>query len=380
MASVCRCCRLLFGGGAEQNEPLNTDSTVELGTLTPSLLTVPTVDVDNAPIAMTLAQPPPGEPFARSYEENPIGNFGFLVPGDEELFVGGGALNGAVGKLLLKTADQKIPFVLDDQGGYMMVEEEGNKVPLYRKDECLYRRMNERLFSKARTTGFRNKLVVAEPADIGEAPVDFAAARVYSDHTHPFGAGFLSIFKSGHRPYGCDKNVALLYTAGPLGRNKRAPGEGAPDETRAALVCDKAEDFVLEIFLTARNLMKMVIEYNVHIEQMAGLPRIDIVRFPIVSGGTFIHPDVNQMQVALALLWGLHAALRTGLPANRPNVELMPGKAMEDAYKMYYEDKSRPADWSRSQGSSLYSKVAELEEQRVRTFVGHQHGGPSMVF
>eukprot|EP00451_Oxyrrhis_marina_P032395 CAMPEP_0204371362 /NCGR_PEP_ID=MMETSP0469-20131031/46451_1 /ASSEMBLY_ACC=CAM_ASM_000384 /TAXON_ID=2969 /ORGANISM="Oxyrrhis marina" /LENGTH=48 /DNA_ID= /DNA_START= /DNA_END= /DNA_ORIENTATION= len=34
--------------------------------------------------------------FVGSYEkrENPQGNYGFLIPGDELAFVGGGALNG----------------------------------------------------------------------------------------------------------------------------------------------------------------------------------------------------------------------------------------------------------------------------------------------
>jgi len=163
---------------------------------------------DVVPFQMTFAEPPPGSPFASSYEENPSDKFAFLIPGDEELFVGGGALNGAVGKLLMNHAGQNISYEMTASGEHVLEMDPavGREVPKYNKEDCVYRRLHDILFDKARASV--DKMVVATDADIGAAPVSFAGAKVYSDDEWPFGAVFVDVFKEDKRPFGSANNVA----------------------------------------------------------------------------------------------------------------------------------------------------------------------------
>lgn len=325
------------------------------------------------PSIMYFALPAPDSQFASSYEKDPGDNFAFLIPGDEQLFVGGGALNGAVGKLLLKDAGQPIAFELEESGDYVMVMDEGagRKVAKYDKQSCGYRKLHEYMFQKARKAP--NKLTVAIGAEItdrmdsscllggcpNQAPVIFAGARVTSESEWPFGAIFLDIFKDDKRPFGCPRNVGLMYTAGPLGRNKRAEGEGVAESFREAWVRHNAQDFVHDIYWTGINCVKAVVEFNQNHSEQGTVkpPRVNVIRLPIVSGGTFLHPEVSVFEAALALIWGAGEALRVSPPAACPKVELMPEKAMKDAYRTYFEEGARPSDWNTEARKFLFANI-----------------------
>lgn len=261
-----------------------------------------------------------------AYDPEQCKNFVFLVPGDEELFVGGGALNGAVGKLLLNEARQPIAF------SSQTIDLDKMEL-VFDKETCVYRKMHEKLFAKSASDV--GGLVVGTASDCTGTPVLFSGARTCSSSKHPFGAAFVDIFEGDKRPYGCEKNIGLVYAVGPLGKNAKAEGEGPVEAERAALVKDSPEEFLQEVTNTAKNAMCAVLEYNATCAGNQKMPPIEIVRVPIIAGGVFKHPNVEKQEVALALLRGIHIALDTAEVNMRPEVELMPSPEMTTAYSMY---------------------------------------------
>jgi hypothetical protein len=281
------------------------------------------------PIDMKLLETPAGGGFVAAFDRKPAKNFVFLVPGDEELFVGGGALNGAVGKLLQSEAGQPIAFT-------SQVDDDGKLLWVFDKTTCVYRRMHEKLFERSSSEiGELGELVVSTASERVDTPVSFCAARLCNQSPHPFGAAFLDIFKGDRRPYGCEKNIGLIYTAGPLGKNAKADGEGPVDPARATLVKDSPTEFLDEVSKTAMNVMCAILDYNTFHAGRLETPKIEVVRVPIISGGIFKHPDVKKHEVALALLWGIHSALAPAADSACPEVELMPCRDMTLALMMY---------------------------------------------
>jgi len=287
---------------------------------------------------MTFAQAPPNG-FASSYEKEQTENFAFLIPGDEELFVGGGTLNGAVAKLLFEHANQPIQFEKGKDGKYVTVVENGKDVPKFTKEKCPYKKTQTALFKKGLQT--KNAMVIADASEIGSSPVRFSGGRTYSDCTHPFGSVFIHVFKPENCPFGVPANVALLYTVGALGVNAKAPGEGVPDPARAVFIKDDVKDFLWELYATGESTVQLVADYNKHAAKNS-LPVIEVIRLPIVSGGVFLHPGITPKEAALALIWGVHSGLAKNDGALA--VELMPGKPMQEAYDDY-QSKKTPADW-----------------------------------
>lgn len=266
----------------------------------------------------------PEKGFAAAYDPAPLKNFVFLVPGDEELFVGGGALNGAVGRML-REAGQPIAF-RDARPGAC-----GNAAPVFEKEHCVYRKMHERLFARGASGVGGEGLVVSTESERSGTPVSFAVAR-RGNELHTLGSAFLNIFKEGQRPCGSPKNVGLLYTPGPLGRNAKAEGEGEVSEARERLVTKQPAEFLLEVSRAIENAMSVVVEYNMCHAGGDATPVIEVVRVPVISGGVFKHPDVDKYDVALAVIRGLNASLLRADKSVRPAVELMPDEDMRRAY------------------------------------------------
>jgi len=282
-------------------------------------------------IQMEFAVAPPGG-FASSYDKAVAGNFAFLIPGDETLFIGGGALNGAVGKLLLEEAGQPVPFDRNEDGTYKKVKDSSGKdVVSYDHTHCRYMVLHQALFEHARRQAGRT--FIANPDDIAKsrATVQFAAARTYSDSVHTFGAVFLSIFTGAHRPFNEVKNVGVLYAVGPLGVNARAEGEAPPEPGRQALVKTNPAEFLEEIYKIGMNVIQVVLDAN----KVLTDDKIEIIRVPIVAGGTFRNPETTPKDVGLAILWGIHDALSLVHPSLRPKVQLMPDKNLQSAYADY---------------------------------------------
>jgi len=306
------------------------------------------------PFTMKFPEAPPGG-FALSYERQQTKNFGFLIPGDKELFVGGGALNGAVGKLLFEHANQPIQFYRAADGSYETIVENGKDVPKFTKETCPYKKTQKAVFNKALNT--KDSFVVAEPSEIGDLPVVFSCGRTYSDCDHPFGCVFLHVFKDANCPFGVKQNAALLYCVGALGVNAKAPGEGAPDHARLEYVKSDVQDFLYEIFRTGESVVQLVFDYN-KLASVKGLPVLEVIRLPVVSGGIFLHPDLTQKEAALALIWGVHSSLAKNSVGSRSlAIELMPGKPMEEAYKDYSANK-KPHDWNTKDLKNIFGKIS----------------------
>ena len=91
------------------------------------------------------------EPYIYIFISTPgvsVGDLAFLIPGDEELFVGGGALNGAVGKLLFEHANQPmIQFEKDASGKFVTVKEGDKEVPKFGKETCPYKKTMSAIFA-----------------------------------------------------------------------------------------------------------------------------------------------------------------------------------------------------------------------------------------
>jgi len=71
-----------------------------------------------------------------------------------------------------------------------------------------------------------------------------------------------------------------------------------------------------------------------------------------------MNPETNPKEAALALLWGVSAVLVDVQPIIRPEVELMPGKDMQDAYDLYRSG-ATPAQWNTPEGKHVFAKLCE---------------------
>jgi len=309
---------------------------------------------------------------APAYDKDQKKTFAFLVPGNEELYVGGVGLNGAVGKLLLENAvKQPIAFERDSDGDYVMVDDEdtGRSIPKFNKPKCLYRQMHLALYKRACSS--KNKMVIAKPMEIGLAPFAFAAARVYSDCDKPFGTAFLTIFKPPGRPY-TPKNAALLYIVETLGRNTDEDGDVVMDANRSKYVKTSAKEFLDEVHKTGANAIELVIEYNAtKAGENPNLSAIEVVRLPIISGGMFLHPDITPKEVALVFIWGAHSAIAGANQSGSIAIELMPEKDMQFAYELYREGVY--TEWNTEENRNVfYKKVMVRMEHPSHIFRPHE--------
>jgi len=294
-----------------------------------------------------------------SYEEAPRASVAFLLPGDQELFVGGESLdvlNGAVGRLLLEKAGQPIGYERGADGELLMEKDGpfGIEVAKFDRDRCVYRRLHEQLLRRAQEPENLGKLVVATPEELSEAPLVFAAARCMESSAElqeanggalaagadPPVAAFLSVFKEDMRPFGHERNIALLYAALPC---KKVPS---------------AQELTKAVFQTMANAVQVVREYNSSYASPGGFPLVETLRVPLMAAE---HLEVEAHEAALALLWGLHGGLAdtSSLPGASPSIELMPGDAMREAYRLYRE-KVQPSDWSTTERKFIFQQLQPL--------------------
>mmetsp|Transcript_29780 Transcript_29780/g.76461 ORF Transcript_29780/g.76461 Transcript_29780/m.76461 type:complete len:340 (+) Transcript_29780:42-1061(+) len=291
--------------------------------------------------------PPPKQGFAPPYPDDPKHNMGFLVPGDEELFLGGGALNGAVGQVLAKAHFEEDRDKAHRWTGFKFSKgteftKSSDGLAEFDQDKCAYAKYQRVLFEAARQKRTYRKVYEAEPKALPEElPVSKSFCRVFSTEPHPFGAVFMHVLEENARP-GDKKhrarNFAVLYTVGVLGKNAKAPGEGEPKPGREKLVKKKAEDFVRSLYDTGANVVTVANHYNR--TKKSSDPALQCIRVPIVSGGTFRHPDVSAELAAVALLAGMQSVKYTS--RQQLIVELMPSNDMESAFKKMAVHPNKP--------------------------------------
>mmetsp|Transcript_107144 Transcript_107144/g.245292 ORF Transcript_107144/g.245292 Transcript_107144/m.245292 type:complete len:1136 (+) Transcript_107144:20-3427(+) len=282
---------------------------------------------------MQFAQAPPGAAFAPSYVAAAPRNTAFLIPGHDQLCVGDDqqSLNGAVGQLLLEHGGQPIAFDTDEMGRVLWRDHsDGTKTRSFHPDACVYKRLQAKLLARARL--HPGEALEASTDELEGTPVECAFARVYPESSSPLGCAFVHAFREEFRPFGATgNNVALAYVVAD------SSSRGEPSRIGA-------EEIVEAVFRSGENVVVTAGIYN---RSRTSVP-IQVLRVPIIS--TASHQGMTQMEVALALLWGIQRGLQQIPEQYRPEIELMPGRSMEEAYD-FYATGARPADW-RTRGSA----------------------------
>mmetsp|Transcript_15672 Transcript_15672/g.28509 ORF Transcript_15672/g.28509 Transcript_15672/m.28509 type:complete len:659 (+) Transcript_15672:29-2005(+) len=231
--------------------------------------------------------PAEGE-FSPLYTATPACHQASTNAGDLDLYVGGGAINWAFGELFKR--------------------EQGLRFGKYSQP---YTALHKSLLAASRASGGSvasataiDELVAVLPqlslcAAFGWAGEDLDGDK--KGHEGATGSVFLDIFAAHARPFRQEYNVAMLYVVGPVGLGCTRKG------IRPALDRD---DFLQCVERLGRRSVQAVQTYNnLRLDpQNAGLPPIEEVRWCLVSGGVYKHPDVTKLEVAAATLQGmLHA-------------------------------------------------------------------------
>lgn len=241
----------------------------------------------------------PFEPggFAPLYRENPQYNVASTNAGDYRLYVGGGSINAAFLRLLQKEQNLRC-------GG-----QSGN-----------YAKLHHLLLSASGATG---RLVSAMDIPnakplLGELRLAGAfgqSGRCVKGDCVGFekcnASVFIDVFKADARPLN-GKNVAMLYVVGPKGERCKGP------KTKGSGPLLNKEDFLATVELLGRRALEAVHHYNNTRAPQSGtdhtqLPKIEEVRWCLVSGGVYRHTDATKDEIAKATLDGMMSAACTGL-------------------------------------------------------------------
>mmetsp|Transcript_30146 Transcript_30146/g.47262 ORF Transcript_30146/g.47262 Transcript_30146/m.47262 type:complete len:308 (+) Transcript_30146:49-972(+) len=125
------------------------------------------------------------------------------------------------------------------------------------------------------------------------------------------GTVFIDVFEDDKKPMENPDNVAMAYLVGPEGSQAEGP-----------------EDFLEACKYAGNNLMTALTLHN----KAGTVPKIEVFRMCLVSGGIFKHPDTSKLEIAKAFIQGLSSSFD---PDSSPDIEFAYD---EDAYKMAYEE------------------------------------------
>jgi len=223
--------------------------------------------------------PDPAPDFSPLYLPGPGPNTAAVNAGDYKLYVGRGAINGAFEKLLKK-----------EQG-------EGGSCDQYAV-------LHDALLSASISQG--RSLVAAPAAEPSLQELRLAASfgQAGQDGTK-VGSVFIDVFDASARPLN-EKNVAMLYVVGPKGEECTFPVQEGSGPHLAK------EAFLDSVQLLGRRAVEAVAEYN---SRWAGstvssqeLPKIEEIRWCLVSGGVYRHGQASKFDVAKATLQGMSFA------------------------------------------------------------------------
>lgn len=238
---------------------------------------------------------PKPENFTPVYEAQSDGskNYASLDAGNEDLWVGGGGINGAFGRTLSQ-CKHSIDYY---KGVHHQVWKEA------RKDDNLgtmVELVDNRSLGKV---GEDEKLTPVEELMLASPLVYSGCFTRCAEFTTT--ACFIDIFKQNCRPL-MGNNVALVYAIGPR-------GDDYPS----------VDEFLEWVRETGQNIRFGIAHYNEKAKTAAGAaapgkksssdggaqtvhyPKIDEVRICLISGGIFAHEDADKVMVAGALMRGL---------------------------------------------------------------------------
>ncbi len=219
--------------------------------------------------------------YSPVYLKAPSRSSASVNAGDYRLYVGGGAINEVFAK------------ILHDEQGLCYDWDVWDRWELAR-----YTQLHRELLEASRNAGGAF-VASANQAILRDLHLSFACAMAgdASDQDSPYhgsasGAVFLHVFAANKQPLS-QKNLAMLYVVGPKGAGCKGPKQG-PLRNRAC--------FLGGVRSLAKRALNIVGTYN-H-DFSAGNP-IEEVRWCLVSGGMYCHPEVEKVEVAVATIHGM---------------------------------------------------------------------------
>eukprot|EP00929_Paragymnodinium_shiwhaense_P009657 TRINITY_DN11390_c0_g1_i1.p1 TRINITY_DN11390_c0_g1~~TRINITY_DN11390_c0_g1_i1.p1 ORF type:complete len:333 (-),score=74.74 TRINITY_DN11390_c0_g1_i1:410-1408(-) len=231
------------------------------------------------------------EAFSPLFLQQPARRTAAVNAGDYRLYLGGGAINAAFGALLKqwqglefgKTCNEYVQL-----HSLMLAESRAKGGSVVNATEMLQAPEAAELMSKLK---LRASLGIAgEGSEVDRAGLEAAS-----------GAVFLNFFASGTEPCEVANNSAMLYVIGPKGENCKGPKQGP--------LLDLS-NFLLAVERVSQRALELVSEYN---RRSSPDTTIQEVRWCLVSGGVYCHPDASKLEVARATLRGMRKAEIVGL-------------------------------------------------------------------
>ena len=227
-------------------------------------------------------------------EDKPATFMASLNAGDEQLYVGGGAINKSF-NIALRTDDNDTTLnelsitmhLLCYMDCYNIQEDEGiipanySRINYLKKVNANYNITNKagtlHHFDEFKAGGkFENNAYFKDMyLYISESRLD----NFVSNSLYP-GDVFIDILKT--LPYNNEANKAMLYCVGPRGEST-------------------ADDFKNAVYIVGKNIANAVYHYN----NKKDTENIDYVRICLISGGGFKHEGVNRIEVAECLIKGI---------------------------------------------------------------------------
>jgi hypothetical protein len=235
----------------------------------------------------------------KNAEDMPSTFMASLNAGDEQLYIGGGAINKAF-NIAIRT--DNCDTTLDDLSTKMHlscymdcynVKEEEDLVPdRYSRTKYLNKINNEYFNSKKAGTlhhfnAFKEGGKFADNPYIADMYLYVSETRLtdfQSNDLYPADI-FIDILKT--TPYNNEANKAMLYCVGPKG-----------------LAGTTANNFKEAVYIVGKNIANAIYNYNKI--NTTDTTKIEYVRICLISGGGFKHDSVSHIEVAECIIKGIH--------------------------------------------------------------------------
>jgi hypothetical protein len=236
----------------------------------------------------------------KNAEDKPATFMGSLNAGDEQLYVGGGAINKAFNIAIRTDNYDTTLYDLSTQMHlycYMdcyNVKEEEDLVPdRYSRTKYL-NKINTAYFNNKKEgtlhhfNAFKEGGKFADNPYIADMYLYVSESRLtdfQSNGLYPADI-FIDILKKA--PYNNEANKAMLYCVGPKG-----------------LAGSTADNFKDAVYIVGKNIANAIYLYNIN-NNTPDTEKIDYVRICLISGGGFKHEGVSHIEVAESLIKGIH--------------------------------------------------------------------------
>jgi hypothetical protein len=231
-------------------------------------------------------------------EDKPATFMASLNAGDEQLYVGGGAINKAF-NIALRTdncdttlydlsANMHLSCYMDCYN----VKEEDDLIPdTFSRTKYLNKIDKEYLISKKDGTlhhfdAFKQGGKFVNNPYFKDMYLYISESRLsdfISNSLYP-GDIFIDILKTN--PYNNEANKAMIYCVGPKGGRSTA------------------ENFKNAVYIVGKNIANAIYHFNNKTD--TDTEKIDYVRVCLISGGSFKHDSVSHIEVAEFLIKGIH--------------------------------------------------------------------------